>query len=333
MADIPRDRLLWIYERMRRIRTFEDRAADLFAQGKLPGFVHLYAGEEAIAVGACAHLVDTDYITSTHRGHGHCIAKGVDTREMMAEVYGKATGACKGKGGSMHIADVSKGMLGANGIVGAGGPLACGSALTAKTLGLNSVTVCFYGDGAAEQGTIHESMNLAAIWKLPVVFICENNLFAESTPWFYHCSAKDIADRGTANNIPGVLVDGTDVFAVYEAAGEAIARARRGDGPTLLEARAFRYYGHFQGDAVLYYTDETRAQQKAKDPIDQFRRRVLERSILAEAELDAIDARIREEIDTAVTFAEASPMPEPDQVLTDVYVTYPKERTPQWLAA
>ena len=187
MAEL-KEMLPWIYERMRLIREFENRAADLFAEGRIPGFVHLYAGEEAIAVGVCAHLTDRDFITSTHRGHGHCIAKGVDVKEMMAELYGKAPGACKGKGGSMHIADVTKGMLGANGIVGAGGPLACGSALMAKVKGTDQVTVCFFGDGAAEQGTMHESMNLASIWKLPVVFVCENNGYAQTTPSHYHCA-------------------------------------------------------------------------------------------------------------------------------------------------
>ncbi len=323
MAEISRDKLLWIYERMRLIRTFEDKVAELFAQGLLPGFVHLYAGEEAIAVGVCAHLTDRDYITSTHRGHGHCIAKGVEINAMMAELFGKVTGACKGKGGSMHIADVSKGMLGANGIVGGGGPLACGPALTAKVTGSDSVTVCFFGDGAAEQGTMHEAMNLAAIWKLPVIFVCENNLYAESTPWFYHCAAKDIADRGVAYNMPGVLVDGTDVFAVYEAAGEAVARARRGEGPTLIEARAFRYYGHFQGDPLTYRTKEEEEEYRRRDPIDQFRRRVLERNLLTAAELDAIDGRAQEVVDAAVRFAQESPYPGPEELLTDVYVKYP----------
>ncbi len=322
MAEISKDKLLWMYERMRLIRTFEDRVAELFAEGKLPGFVHLYAGEEAIAVGVCAHLTDRDYITSTHRGHGHCIAKGVDVKEMMAELYGKLTGACKGKGGSMHIADVSKGMLGANGIIGGGGPLACGSALSAKILGTDQVTVCFFGDGAAEQGTMHEAMNLASIWKLPVVFVCENNLYAESTPWTYHCAAKDIADRATAYNMPGVLVDGADVFAVYEAAGEAVGRARRGEGPTLIEARAFRYYGHFQGDAMTYRTDEEVAEYRARDPIENFKKRVLERGLVTEAELAEIDARAKEAVEGAVGFAEESPLPPPEECLTDVYVSY-----------
>jgi TPP-dependent pyruvate/acetoin dehydrogenase alpha subunit len=322
MTELTKDKLLWIYERMRLIREFENRAADLFAQGKVPGFVHLYAGEEAIAVGVCALLTDRDYITSTHRGHGHCIAKGVDIKAMMAELYGKAAGACNGKGGSMHIADVTKGMLGANGIVGAGGPLACGAGLTAKVKGTDQVTICFFGDGAAEQGTMHESMNLASIWKLPVIFVCENNGFAQTTPSHYHCAAEDVADRATGYNMPGFSVDGTDLFAVYEAAGEAIARARRGEGPTLIECKAFRYYGHFQGDNLSYYTEEDKAQQKARDPIDKFAKRVLDRKLLSEAELAEIDACAKKVLDEAVQFAEQSPYPALDAILTDVYVSY-----------
>jgi pyruvate dehydrogenase E1 component alpha subunit len=322
MAEITKDKLLWIYERMRFIREFENRAAELFAQGKVPGFVHLYAGEEAIAVGVCALLSDRDYITSTHRGHGHCIAKGVDIKAMMCELYGKKNGSCKGKGGSMHIADVDKGMLGANGIVGAGGPLACGAGLTAKIKGTDQVTVCFFGDGAAQQGTMHESMNLASIWKLPVIFVCENNGYAQTTPAHYHCAAADIADRATAYNMPGFSVDGTDLFAVYEAAGEAIARARRGEGPTLIECKAFRYYGHFEGDNLSYFTEEEKAGQKARDPIDKFTKGVIERKLLSKAELAKIDARAKEVLDEAVQLAEQSPYPALDEVLTDVYVSY-----------
>ncbi len=322
MAELTKDKLLWIYERMQLIREFENRAAELFAQGEVPGFVHLYAGEEAIAVGVCALLTDRDYITSTHRGHGHCIAKGVDIKAMMAELYGKATGACKGKGGSMHIADVDKGMLGANGIVGAGGPLACGAGLTAKVKETDQVAVCFFGDGAAEQGTMHESMNLASIWKLPVLFVCENNGFAQTTPAHYHCAAEDVADRATGYNMPGFSVDGTDLFAVYEAASEAIARARRGEGPTLIECKAFRYYGHFQGDNLSYYTEDDKARQKARDPIDKFVRRVVERNLLSQSELAEIDARVKQVLDEAVQFAKQSPYPALDEILTDVYVSY-----------
>jgi len=241
----------------------------------------------------------------------------------MAELYGKAPGACKGKGGSMHIADVTRGMLGANGIVGAGGPLACGSALTAKVKGTDQVTVCFFGDGAAEQGTMHESMNLASIWKLPVIFVCENNGYAQTTPSHYHCAAHDIADRATAYNMPGFVIDGTDLFAVFEAAGEAVARARRGEGPTLMECKAFRYYGHFQGDNMSYFTEEERAKNRARDPIDGFRKRVLERNLMSEQEMAEIDARVKKAVDEAVQFAEEAPYPTAEDVLTDVYVSYP----------
>ena len=325
MTGITREKLLWMYERMRLIRTFEDRVAGLFSQGKLPGFVHLYAGEEAIAVGTIAHLTDRDWITSTHRGHGHCIAKGVDIRGMMAELYAKSTGLCKGKGSSMHIADISKGMLGANGIVGAGGPLACGSALTAKVLETDQVTLCFFGDGAAQQGATHESMNLAAIWKLPVVFICENNMYAVSTPIRYHCASEEICARASAYGIPGTAVDGTDVIAVYRVAGEAVARARRGEGPSLIEARAFRYYGHFVGDPQTYKTKEEIKSYEVQDPIKIFRKRLLEQDLVTEVELTGIDARAGEAVEEAVRFAEESPSPVPEECLADVYVSYPKE--------
>jgi len=325
MAEISKEKLLWMYERMRLIRTFEDRVADLFTQGKLPGFVHLYAGEEAIAVGVMAQLKDHDRITSTHRGHGHCIAKGVEINEMMAELYGKATGLCKGRGSSMHIADIKKGMLGANGIVGAGGPLACGSALTTKVLGTDEVTICFFGDGAAEQGTMHESMNLAAIWKLPLVFVCENNMYAVTTPASYHCAVGEICARATAYDIPGVAIDGTDVLAVYETAGEAVNRARRGEGPSLIEARAFRYYGHFMGEPQTYKTKEEIQGYKARDPIQKFKGRLLERGLASESELAKIDSWAEKAVEEAVRFAEASPLPAPEECLTDVYVSYPME--------
>jgi pyruvate dehydrogenase E1 component alpha subunit len=318
-----REQMIQFYTTMLTIRKFEEKAAELFAAGKMPGFVHLYAGEEAIAAGVCAHLTDRDFITSTHRGHGHCIAKGVDVTAMMAELYAKATGACKGKGGSMHIADVNKGMLGANGIVGAGGPLACGSGLMAKTLGTDQVSVCFFGDGAAEQGTMHEAMNLACCWHLPVVFVCENNGYAETTPWCYHCAAQNISDRGVAYDMPGVMVDGSDFFAVYEAAGEAIDRARKGEGPSLIECRGFRYFGHFQGDAMLYFTNEEKERNRARDPIEAFKKRGLERGLLSEGDIAEVDGKVAALIEAAVKYAEESPFPEPDELYTDVYVRYP----------
>jgi pyruvate dehydrogenase E1 component alpha subunit len=288
----------------------------------VPGFVHLYAGEEAVAVGICAHLTDRDYITSTHRGHGHCIAKGVDIPGMVAELMGKSTGICKGKGGSMHIADVDKGMLGANGIVGGGLPLACGAALTAKTLGTGGVAVCFFGDGASNQGTFHEALNLAAIWKLPVVFVCENNGYAEATPFSYHCATSDIANRAGGYEIPGIVVDGLDLFAVYEAAGEAIARARRGEGPSLVEAKTYRYYGHFQGDTITYRTEEEVNRYRQRDAIQQLKSYTIGRGLATEVEFEARDKRVQESLDQAWADAKAAPWPEPEDALEDVYVTY-----------
>src|SRR3981081_585235 len=276
---IDKSLLLKMYEQMLTIRRFEERAGKEFAAGKIPGFVHLYAGEEAVAVGVCSHLTDDDYITSHHRGHGHCIAKGVDIREMVAELLGREAGACRGKGGSMHIADVHKGMLGANGIVGGGFPLATGAGLTCKYNGQGQVAVCFFGDGAANQGTFHESLNLAGIWKLPVIYVAENNGYAESTPVTYHMSCRDIAERAAGYGMPGVTVDGLNVFAVYEAAGEAIARARRGEGPSLIECKTYRYYGHFEGDTVMYRTKDELEFYRGRDPILGLRRVLMERSL------------------------------------------------------
>jgi pyruvate dehydrogenase E1 component alpha subunit len=321
--ELSREKLLWMYERMRLIRDFEDRIAGLFAAGELPGFLHFYAGEEAVAVGVCAHLNPDDFITSTHRGHGHCIAKGVDVNQMMAELYGRATGACKGKGGSMHIADVDKGMLGANGIVGGGVPLAAGAGLTAKYNKRGQVAVCFFGDGANNQGAFHEAANLAAIWKLPVIFVCENNGYAEATPVNYATSVQDIAARASAYNIPGLVVDGQDVFAVYEAAGEAVRRARAGEGPTLLECKTYRYYGHFSGDPGGYRSEEEINEAKRRDCLERFKRQVLDRGLLTQVELDEIDRRSKEAIEQAVAFAKSSPLPSPEEVTTDVYVRYP----------
>lgn len=313
----------WMYQKMVEIRKFEDKVHDLFAQGSLPGFVHLYAGEEAIAVGVCAHLDDKDSITSTHRGHGHCIAKGCDLDGMMAELFGKATGLCKGKGGSMHIADLNKGMLGANGIVGGGYPLACGSALTAKYKKTNAVSVCFFGDGANNQGTFHEGINLAAIWKLPVVFVAENNGYGEATPFSYASSCKTIADRAVAYNIPGVRVDGKDVLAVYRAAEEAVQRARRGEGPTLIECVTYRNYGHFEGDAQKYKKDQEKKEHlQEKDAIAAFRNYLLSHQLFTEEELSEIDGSVEQAVQKAIVFSENSPFPDDSELLTDVYVSY-----------
>lgn len=320
---ISPETLRWIFERLVLIRTFEERVRTEFANGRIPGFVHLYAGEEAVAVGVCANLTERDYITSTHRGHGHCIVKGCAVSGMMAELFGKATGLCKGKGGSMHIADFDRGMLGANGVVAGSAPLSCGSALSAKLQGTDQVTVCFFGDGGANQGSVHESLNLAAIWSLPLVFVLENNLYAESTPASYHSSVENIAERAVAYDIPGVVVDGMNVFDVYEAAQAAVARARAGGGPSLLECKTYRFYGHYEGDAQTYRSPEEVTQfREERDPIKLFRERVLERSLLEAAEMDAIAEKAALQVEEAVKFAEDSPYPDLSETFSDVYANY-----------
>ncbi|MGP3562703.1 thiamine pyrophosphate-dependent dehydrogenase E1 component subunit alpha [Geobacillus sp. BK01] len=320
---LAKEKAKWMYQKMNEIRQFEDKVHEIFSKGVLPGFVHLYAGEEAVAVGVCAHLTERDYITSTHRGHGHCIAKGCDLNGMMAEIYGKATGLCKGKGGSMHIADVSKGMLGANGIVGGGFPLAVGAGLTAKLKKTGAVTVCFFGDGANNHGTFHEGINLAAIWKLPVIFVAENNGYAESTPFEYASSCQHIADRAAAYNIPGEVVDGKDVIAVYEAAKRAVERARNGEGPTLIECKTYRNYGHFEGDAQTYKSlEEKQKHLKELDAIVKFRNDLLVSQLCSEQELTEIEQSVAQAVERAVAFAENSPFPTEGDLLQDVYVSY-----------
>ncbi|TWJ46561.1 thiamine pyrophosphate-dependent dehydrogenase E1 component subunit alpha [Bacillus paralicheniformis] len=320
---LTKEKAVWMYQKMLEIRYFEDRVHQLFAKGILPGFVHLYAGEEAVAAGVCAHLNDEDTITSTHRGHGHCIAKGCDLKGMMAEIYGKSAGLCKGKGGSMHIADFDKGMLGANGIVGGGFPLACGAALTAKYKKTKNVSVCFFGDGANNQGTFHEGINLAAIWKLPVIFVAENNGYGEATPFSYASSCESIADRAAAYGIPGIRVDGKDAAAVFQAAGRAIERAKNGEGPTLIECMTYRNYGHFEGDAQRYKTnDEKAVHQEEKDAIAVFKSELLAKGLMSEEEQSRIEKEVEEAVEEAVAFSEKSAYPEETELLTDVYVSY-----------
>lgn len=323
--DLSKDILLDMYTRMLRIRKFELKAAELFAAGKLGGFVHLYAGEEATAVGVCENLSDDDYVTSTHRGHGHVIAKGGEPKYMMAELYGKETGYCKGKGGSMHIADATKGILGANGIVGAGLPIATGAALSIKLRGSNQVSVCFFGDGASNQGTFHESMNMASVWKLPVVYICENNLYGEFTSQKDHQAITDVADRAIAYGFPGITVDGNDVLAVYEATNEAIKRAKDGAGPTLIECKTYRLRGHFEGDPQLYRSKEEVEEWAKKDPIPRFEKYLIENNIANEEELKAVQNNIDQEIEDAVKFAEASKEPEEKTAVEDVYTDIVEE--------
>jgi TPP-dependent pyruvate/acetoin dehydrogenase alpha subunit len=319
---LTREQLLSVYRTMRLIREFEERVHAEFATGEIPGFVHLYAGEEASAVGVCSNLDDRDTIASTHRGHGHCIAKGVDVSEMMAEIYGRKTGSCRGKGGSMHIADLSKGMLGANGIVGGGPPLICGTALAAKIKGTGGVSVAFFGDGASNQGTTLESMNLASVWNLPAIFIAENNGYAEATSSTWSVASDNIADRAAGFGMPGVIVDGFDFFAVYETAGEAVSRAREGGGPTLIEMKFTRYFGHFEGDQQTYRAGEVEHARAELDCLKRFAARVIETGELARSDLDAVDAEVAAMIDKAVDEAKAAPLPTEADLLTDVYARY-----------
>ncbi|MFC1904061.1 thiamine pyrophosphate-dependent dehydrogenase E1 component subunit alpha [Chloroflexota bacterium] len=308
-----------MYRVMLRIRAFEERLFKEFQTGKIGGALHLYTGEEAIATGACANLKPDDYITSTHRGHGHVIAKGGKTNYMMAELFGKKTGYNKGKGGSMHLADTDIGILGANGIVGGGIPIAGGAALSAQYRGTDQVTICFFGDGTVNSTRFHEGVNLASIWKLPIVYVVENNYYAESTSVSYSINIPEIADRAAAYGIPGITVDGNDVLAVYEAVGEAVARARRGEGPSLVVCNACRWGGHYTGDPQTYRTKEEISECMKKDPVARFKKHLIETGILTEAQTDKLQQEIAEEIDQAVKFAEESPFPEPEDALTDVY--------------
>ncbi|MEC7920655.1 MAG: thiamine pyrophosphate-dependent dehydrogenase E1 component subunit alpha [Chloroflexota bacterium] len=318
-------KLEWLFESMYRIRRFEETMLEQTFKGKSMGVTHSSDGQEAGPVGICAHLTDKDWIGSTHRGHGHCIAKGLDTKKMMAEIFGKSTGQCKGKGGSMHIADFSKGMLGANAIVGASIHLAVGAALSSKYNGTedDSVGVAFFGDGATGQGVLHESMNLASIWKLPVIFVCENNHYAEATPVEYAVSIEDISDRATAYSMPGITADGMDVFDVYEVADEAIKRARKGEGPTLIELKTFRYHGHFHADdPKKYRTPEEDEKWKDRDCLKIFEEKVTSNKSMTLESIKKIKDSIDKEMLEAVEFAEKSPMPDIDELYSDVYVKY-----------
>ncbi len=316
---ISNEQMKDMYVKMRRIRDFESAASKLFAEGKIPGFVHLYLGEEAIAPAVCECLTDDDFITSTHRGHGHIIAKGGDLNLMMAELFGRYTGYCKGKGGSMHIADRDKGILGANGIVGAGHCISCGAGLSAKIRGTDQVCVCFFGDGSTNQGTFHESLNMASIWKLPVIFVCENNHYGISMSQDRHQAIKDVADRGAAYNIPGVAVDGNDPLAVYEAASEAVARARAGKGPTLIECKTYRQHGHFEGDPSIYKPKEEQEAWIEKDPMPRYAKFLVENGVMTQEEVDAVDKQVAQEIEDAIAFADAQPVPAVETAVVDVY--------------
>lgn len=323
--DLSNEKLIQMYRTMKRIREFETKAAELFAEGRIPGFVHLYIGEEAVATGVCANLKDSDYITSTHRGHGHIIAKGGDLKYMFAELFGRETGYCKGKGGSMHIADADRGILGANGIVGAGHNIAVGAGLSAKYRDTDQVCVCFFGDGSTNQGTFHEALNMASIWKLPVIFVCENNLYGISMHQSRHQAIQDVADRAVAYNMPGVVVDGNDVLAVYEAAKEAVDRARNGQGPTLIECKTYRHRGHFEGDPTVYRDEEEVKEWLQKDPIPRLVEFMLDNNVVTEEEIKKIDEEIAAEIEEAIKFAEESPFPPVEAAVEDIYTDIVEE--------
>jgi TPP-dependent pyruvate/acetoin dehydrogenase alpha subunit len=322
-GSIPKEKLTWMYETMVLIRRFEEQAKREADQGRILG-THSAIGEEAVPTGICAHLGDGDYVLGNHRSHHHCIAKGVGVNEMMAELLGKVTGTNRGKGGTMHIADATKGMLGANGVVGSNIPVATGCALAAKVQGRDNVSVVFFGDGASSQGSLHESMNLASIWDLPVIFVCENNRYAESTPFEYSVAGGSVANRAAGYAMPGVTVDGQDVMEMYEVAGEAVARARRGEGPTLIEAQTYRYFGHYGADNPLgYRTEEEEAYYKSRDCIITMGKFLLESGTMTQDQLDSIDADAIAKVEAASKFAVESPYPDPSEILTDVYVKYP----------
>ena len=314
---MEKEQARWIYKTMNEIRSFEEKVHKIFSDGRIPGFVHLYVGEEAVATGVMSQLSDDDYITSTHRGHGHAIAKGCDLNGMMAEIMGKRDGLGHGKGGSMHVAEIDKGMLGANGIVSGGFGLAIGASISIINQGKDNVAVCFFGDGAANEGNFHEGLNFASILDLPVLFICENNQFAEGTTHDYASASETIAERAAAYNMPGVHVDGMDVVEVYKATQEAVERAKKGEGPTLIECDTYRKYGHFEGD-----------EQKVKSPDDrnadknatvEFRKRAIEENWLTEKEADEIEKAAEQAVEDAVKFAEESELPDEDSLYKDVF--------------
>jgi len=317
---LDRETLLDLYTTMVRIRRFEERVASEFYAGNIPGFVHSYIGQEAIAAGVCAHLTPQDRLVSHHRGHGHCIAKGADMRKMMAEIYGKKTGYCKGKGGSMHIADFSIGMLGADGIVGAGLPIATGAAVAAQLEAAGNTSVVFFGDGACQEGEFHETLNLAAIWRLPLLFICENNHYAVNSPAEYSLAAGEIIRMPEAYHIPSQAIDGNDVEAVYAAAGEAVAMLRRGEGPRFLECRTYRWHKHFLSDHLEdWRPEEELIAWKKRCPVLAFEVKALGQGLLTPADIERIDTEVMAEVEEAHRYAVESAYPQPQDALEDVY--------------
>lgn len=315
-----KDFLLGLYRTMVLIREFELKARELFRSGKMPGFIHLYIGEEAVAAGATAAIRKQDYVTSTHRGHGHALAKGISSRELMAELMGKVGGCCGGRGGTMHIYEPEVGFLGSNGIVAPGIPISAGAALSSKLRGTDQVVICFFGDGAVNNGAFHEGINMAATWNLPVVYVCENNLYATEMPFNLATKNTSVASRGAAYKIPGIEVDGNDVLAVYEHTKQAVERARRGEGPTLIECLTYRWFGHHEGDpGNSYRTKEEIAEWKKRDPIKRFREQATAARWLEASEFARIDTEVDRVVTESAEFALASPQPSPETAMDHVY--------------
>ena len=318
---IGKDALLEMFYLMVKIRRVEERLLELFSQGKIPGFIHVGIGQEAVPVGVCSCLKPGDFISTTHRGHGHALAKGVDLKRFMAEIFGRRDGYCRGRGGSMHVASNELGLIGSNGIVGGGIPITLGTAFASVYKGNDRVTVSFFGDGASNEGTFHESLNLASLWDLPIVFCCENNEWAEFTPKRVHMRIEKISERAVSYGIPGVTVDGDDVLSVQEEAERAIARARKGEGPTLLECKTHRWFGHFAGDAQKYRSPKEIEDAKGFDPIPRFQKTLFKSKTLKPEDVERLELKVRSEIDEAVAFALNSPIPADESLLEDVYST------------
>jgi pyruvate dehydrogenase E1 component alpha subunit len=313
--------MLAMYRTMVTIRQFETMAGEHFAAGQIPGFIHLSIGQEASSTGVCSCLRPDDYVATTHRGHGHMIAKGADLKRMVAELFGKATGYCKGKGGSMHIADFSIGILGANGVVAGGLPLITGAGLSIKLRKTDQVAVAFFGDGASNRGPVHEAMNMASIWKLPVIFVVENNQWASTTPLGYACSVGELCQRAAGYNMPGYSLDGNDVLAVREATLRAVTRARRGGGPCMIENKTYRIRGHFEGDPQKYRDQaEVLTWQEKNDPVARFEQVLVKEQLLTQRKIRTIWDAVKAELDTAIEFAQNSPFPRPEDALQDLFV-------------
>lgn len=318
---ITKQEKLDLFRKMILVRAFEEKAGELFQQNLIPGFIHLSIGEEASSVGTCSVLRKEDYVASTHRGHGHLIAKGADPKFMFAELFGKATGYCKGKGGSMHIADFSIGILGANGVVAGGFPIIVGAGLSIKLRKTDQVAVVFFGDGAANRGPFHEAVNMAAIWKLPVIFVCENNLYASTTPASYALAGGSVAARAAGYGIPGISVNGNEVLEVRKVVGEAVERARKGQGPSIVENKTYRYRGHFEGDPQGYRSQkEIESFKNKSDPIQWFRNLLKKEGVLSDKQEKAIRGEVTLQIEEAVTYAKGAPLPRPEEALEDLFV-------------